>query len=274
MPLDENDWKELRAGLGITEGQKLSDVIAEQVKDGANAIVNAYDKRTKKDRDETTEALRGITEKLETLGQEPPKDPANPGDPPPPPDPPAPGALSPEVQKQIDGLIAANQELSTKVENSEKIAVAEREAREKAEAEREQQSLEDLIKTTAVTKEGGGFDPVMSPVLVKHLITEGLVRKAESGNGYEMKLSAPHKVTGEEQWAPIAQGLQDYSNTDLGKRFRPAVPGDSPAPSPDGTPRQPSDGALHLTEAQLQQMSSAEVEAAMSGPGIHIEQGG
>lgn len=217
MPkLDDEQRKEvgelLKAELAtILKGEDFKGSLSDVVTETTNAIVNAYDKRVAKER-------KGLSDTIEELKKgisKSPGDPADPADPTKPPGPTRPAALSPEVQAQIDKLTRANAALEEQFK-------MEREAREKIEREREESQLVEMLRTTAISKEVG-VAPDRVELLVDHLRMRGRVRKAESGNGYQLR--APDDKLGNEVWLPLEKGLLDFVKTPTGKVFLPPVPG-------------------------------------------------
>lgn len=222
-PLSEEDKTEVRGiltdALGLKEGQKLEDV----VKETSQSLLNAYDKNNRKDRDETKQSLSTIQEALAKLSKPPEADPTKPDD-----DPDL-SKLPPAVQKQLQDMQAANKKLADQFEASEKARKEQEQKAEESARRQADRDLRDAIRSTG-TAEAIGLDPSGMDFVIAHLhgdrISRGeqsRVRLTESGR-YEMQIGED-KITNEPVWKPLENGLREWSQTDIGKRFMPAVKG-------------------------------------------------
>ncbi|MHC4505818.1 MAG: hypothetical protein ACYTFI_21150 [Planctomycetota bacterium] len=262
MALSDEDKKEVEGlithAFDVPEGKTLTEHLAAQAAEQANAVVNGWDKRTSKERSGLADQVKQIGEAIEGLkkgagdgGEGGGGDPPTGGDG---------DQLPPEMKKQFDALTKKSQDLEKRLED-------ERKAREESEAERKKVEDEaaaarqrDEVQRVALSKEIG-VDPERVGFLLDHLKGHELVRARDGASGYELQ-TGTDKYSGDPVWKPLDDGLKEFVKGP-GKMFLPAVPGaggggEVPAGGGGGS----GGGARELSADDLSNMSSDDIEKA------------
>lgn len=240
MAFSDDDKKEvlgiINEALGLEEGKKLSEVLSESM----DAKLNSYDKRTRKEREQTSATLSQIQETLKGISAKRDDEESNQSSS----DDPDLSKLPDAVKQQLEAMKAANEKLAKQFEASEKARKEQEEQAKIAAAKQADRDLRDAIRAAGISKEVG-LDPEAIDFVVAHLhgdrVARGessLVRINESGR-YEMAFGED-RVTNEPIWKPLPEAMKGWAQTTIGKRFLPAVPGGGVAP-PNGA--RPNGGA-------------------------------
>ena len=268
MPFTKEELAEIlaatKAGLGLEGEQKLVDVMKEMV----NGTLNAYDKRTSKEREAADEKLTGqlkvITEAVEKASKSKGDDDLKLDDP----------DAEIDLSKLPKGLRALFDRQQKAREKLTGQVGDEKQAREKAQGEakeaeekRAAQALRDILRTTSLDKDAVGvdFDPTMSDVMIEHLAPK--VRKSESGDGYEYQVGV-EDVSNEPIFKPLVEGLKTFAGTTVGKRFQIPVKGAGPRTPAGDAERKAGD---LVSAEELATMKPADIRKAADAGQIKIE---
>lgn len=226
---DRNEFAtELNKLLGIEEGKKLADVIAEAIQPGLNAV----DKRGKEaiataiaalpkppEGGIPSEMLEGLTKLLNP----------EPGDP-------AAEDLSklPQwAQTMIGKQNEAMATLTTQVESEKTAREAADQLRQEGENDGMRRYMANATQEAATT---AGLDSTKMKFFMPYAAQEQLVRGIDGKDGhFEMKSGVD--PMGDPVYKPLEAGMVDFAKSEEGKNFRPVRAGTSPeTPTDPGKP--------------------------------------
>jgi len=253
-PLDDKDRQEIDAliakSFGVPEGKTVAQFFGEETESRINTVLNKYDKRQAKDREELKKTLADLAASMQDRDRD--------DDDPPLDDKKKPPADSPEVKK----LQTEMRDLAKKLESAQKERETERAEREKLEQATTHRALIDAVRTRALSKEVG-VDPDKLSFLLDHLDHNRSVRLNEGKTGYEIALGKDK--SGEAIWDNLDDGLAKFVKTGSGSFFLPAVKGTSGAGSGGGKPGSGGDGSepttsVGLIKKGLEKLASGQLE--------------